>query len=196
MRPSGLVGHFPLVRPETDLRVPPQRIPLCPECPPGEDAMAVMKPDIVFFGEGLSPEFHQAMARDKAECDLLIVMGSSLKVRPVALIPSKCFPLPRTALCVHCREVDPEVAAASAIFRLHFLKYFSVFSALLRQLRERATWTLLALSIECGKSRIVSDKMKTAGRSFSCPVSSSSLLPLMALRRLVNLTRVHAAKAR
>ncbi|KAM7305220.1 NAD-dependent protein deacetylase sirtuin-1 [Ixodes scapularis] len=65
-----------------------QRIPLCPECPPGEDAMAVMKPDIVFFGEGLSPEFHQAMARDKAECDLLIVMGSSLKVRPVALIPS------------------------------------------------------------------------------------------------------------
>ncbi|EEC07078.1 sirtuin type, putative, partial [Ixodes scapularis] len=69
-----------------------QRIPLCPECPPGEDAMAVMKPDIVFFGEGLSPEFHQAMARDKAECDLLIVMGSSLKVRPVALIPSECFP--------------------------------------------------------------------------------------------------------
>lgn len=65
-----------------------QRIPLCPECPPGEDTMAIMKPDIVFFGEGLSPEFHQAMARDKAECDLLIVMGSSLKVRPVALIPS------------------------------------------------------------------------------------------------------------
>lgn len=67
-----------------------QRIPLCPECPPGEEAgpMAVMKPDIVFFGEGLSPEFHQAMARDKAQCDLLIVMGSSLKVRPVALIPS------------------------------------------------------------------------------------------------------------
>lgn len=78
--------------------------------------MAVMKPDIVFFGEGLSPEFHQAMARDKAECDLLIVMGSSLKVRPVALIPSECFPLPRTALCAHCREVDPEVATATVTF--------------------------------------------------------------------------------
>ena len=50
--------------------------------------MFVSKQDIVFFGEGLSDEFHCAMSRDKDECDLLIVMGSSLKVRPVALIPS------------------------------------------------------------------------------------------------------------
>lgn len=48
-----------------------------------------MKPDIVFFGEGLPEEFHDKMAEDKDECDLLIVIGSSLKVRPVALIPSK-----------------------------------------------------------------------------------------------------------
>lgn len=49
-----------------------------------------MKPDIVFFGEGLPEIFHESMAKDKDECDLLIVIGSSLKVRPVALIPSKC----------------------------------------------------------------------------------------------------------
>lgn len=48
-----------------------------------------MKPDIVFFGEGLPDEFHDKMAEDKDECDLLIVVGSSLKVRPVALIPSE-----------------------------------------------------------------------------------------------------------
>lgn len=47
-----------------------------------------MKPDIVFFGESLPGEFHRQMASDKDECDLLIVIGSSLKVRPVALIPS------------------------------------------------------------------------------------------------------------
>ena len=47
-----------------------------------------MKPDIVFFGEGLPDAFHDAMAKDKDVCDLLIVIGSSLKVRPVALIPS------------------------------------------------------------------------------------------------------------
>jgi len=48
----------------------------------------IMKPDIVFFGEGLSDDFHHAITSDKSRCDLLIVIGSSLKVRPVALIPS------------------------------------------------------------------------------------------------------------
>lgn len=52
-------------------------------------SQGVMKPDIVFFGEGLPESFHKAMAEDKEDCDLLIVIGSSLKVRPVALIPSK-----------------------------------------------------------------------------------------------------------
>ena len=48
----------------------------------------IMKPDIVFFGEGLGDEFHNSVARDKERADLLIMIGSSLKVRPVALIPS------------------------------------------------------------------------------------------------------------
>nr|CAH7760117.1 unnamed protein product [Callosobruchus chinensis] len=47
----------------------------------------IMKPDIVFFGEGLPDAFHTAMADDRRHCDLLLVIGSSLKVRPVALIP-------------------------------------------------------------------------------------------------------------
>merc|ERR1712223_1537828 len=49
---------------------------------------SIMKPDIVFFGEGLGDEFHNAVAKDKDNVDLLIMIGSSLKVRPVALIPS------------------------------------------------------------------------------------------------------------
>ncbi|XP_053961063.1 NAD-dependent histone deacetylase sirtuin-1 [Anastrepha ludens] len=83
-----------------------QRIPVCPCCQPNvhqsvnaSDAVSdadlrklvengIMKPDIVFFGEGLPEEFHTVMANDKDRCDLLIVIGSSLKVRPVALIPS------------------------------------------------------------------------------------------------------------
>jgi len=51
-----------------------------------------MKPDIVFFGEGLPDHFHNSITRDKEFCDLLIVIGSSLKVRPVALIPSSLPP--------------------------------------------------------------------------------------------------------
>jgi NAD-dependent deacetylase sirtuin 1 len=53
---------------------------------------SIMKPDIVFFGEGLGDEFHQSVARDKEDVDLLIMIGSSLKVRPVALIPSSIDP--------------------------------------------------------------------------------------------------------
>lgn len=65
-----------------------QQIPRCPRCPTDSQEIAVMKPDIVFFGEGLPDTFHDAIGKDKDECDLLIVIGSSMKVRPVALIPS------------------------------------------------------------------------------------------------------------
>lgn len=51
-------------------------------------AAGIMKPDIVFFGESLPEKFHSTIELDKTKCDLLIVIGSSLKVRPVALIPS------------------------------------------------------------------------------------------------------------
>ncbi|KAJ8946100.1 hypothetical protein NQ318_010397 [Aromia moschata] len=87
-----------------------QNIPLCEVCHEGSESSVatgelgtpmgeamdyrdlvssgIMKPDIVFFGEGLPETFHEAMAIDKSQCDLLLVIGSSLKVRPVALIPS------------------------------------------------------------------------------------------------------------
>ena len=70
-----------------------QQIPRCPHCGP-DVKWGVMKPDIVFFGESLPERFHRQMAADKDVCDLLIVIGSSLKVRPVALIPSKFFHWP------------------------------------------------------------------------------------------------------
>uniref|UniRef100_A0A1A8EKQ6 protein acetyllysine N-acetyltransferase n=1 Tax=Nothobranchius korthausae TaxID=1143690 RepID=A0A1A8EKQ6_9TELE len=63
-----------------------QVVPRCLRCP--DIPLAIMKPDIVFFGENLPEMFHRAMKQDKDEVDLLIVIGSSLKVRPVALIPN------------------------------------------------------------------------------------------------------------
>ncbi|XP_062535674.1 NAD-dependent protein deacetylase Sirt2 [Armigeres subalbatus] len=44
----------------------------------------VIKPDIVFFGEGLPERFHVLPNKDFAECDLLIIMGTSLTVQPFA----------------------------------------------------------------------------------------------------------------
>ena len=57
-----------------------QKIPYCPKCP-SNTPEAILKPDIVFFGEALSDEFHKTISSDREKCDLLIVMGSSLKVR-------------------------------------------------------------------------------------------------------------------
>ncbi|KAI8347297.1 hypothetical protein B0O80DRAFT_217367 [Mortierella sp. GBAus27b] len=45
---------------------------------------ALMKPDIVFFGEKLPAVFHQSLKEDRGSVDLLIVIGSSLKVAPVS----------------------------------------------------------------------------------------------------------------
>ena len=44
----------------------------------------VMKPDIVFFREPLPAAYSTALAKDLRDADLLIVMGSSLQVYPVA----------------------------------------------------------------------------------------------------------------
>ena len=46
-----------------------------------------MKPDVVFFGEALPTEFLDSVDDDTTEADLLIVVGTSLQVYPVAGIP-------------------------------------------------------------------------------------------------------------
>ena len=46
----------------------------------------VIKPDIVFFGQNLPEDFYDALEKDCEICDLVIVIGSSLRVSPVAEI--------------------------------------------------------------------------------------------------------------
>lgn len=48
----------------------------------------LVKPDIVFFGEELPSRFQQLLGEDVERCDLLVVIGTSLLVMPVAGIPS------------------------------------------------------------------------------------------------------------
>lgn len=85
------------------------RIPKCPDCSqrkpaaktanksagsdddddePDEDpAYGVMKPDITFFGEPLPSRFEELLlGGDARKCDLLICLGTSLKVAPVSEI--------------------------------------------------------------------------------------------------------------
>ncbi|KAG8215049.1 DHS-like NAD/FAD-binding domain-containing protein [Butyriboletus roseoflavus] len=50
--------------------------------------VGVMKPDITFFGEKLMDNFDQALLDDRDKVDLLLVIGTSLKVSPVSEILS------------------------------------------------------------------------------------------------------------
>lgn len=63
-------------------------VPYCSSCG------GLVKPDIVFFGEGLPQRFHTLAATDFKACDLLIVMGTSLAVQPFASlidqVPKSC----------------------------------------------------------------------------------------------------------
>ncbi|KAH8551390.1 DHS-like NAD/FAD-binding domain-containing protein [Umbelopsis sp. PMI_123] len=82
-----------------------QRVPECPQCSAqtkAEEKLAnddsddesglpvirqsIIKPDITFFGEKLPDDFDKGLAVDSEKVDLLIVMGSSLKVSPVSEI--------------------------------------------------------------------------------------------------------------
>ncbi|AMD19061.1 HBR160Wp [Eremothecium sinecaudum] len=49
-------------------------------------SFGVIKPDITFFGEALPSEFHSNIREDVLQCDLLICIGTSLKVAPVSEI--------------------------------------------------------------------------------------------------------------
>ena len=55
-----------------------RRVPHCPSC------SAVVRPDIVFYGEMLDSAVMEGAARAISEADLLIVAGTSLVVYPAA----------------------------------------------------------------------------------------------------------------
>ncbi|KAI9674788.1 MAG: NAD-dependent histone deacetylase sir2 [Caeruleum heppii] len=66
-----------------------------------------MKPDITFFGEDLPEVFHDRIQRDIKLADLVIVIGTSLKVAPVSEIPGA---LPSHVPQVYIsREIAPHV---------------------------------------------------------------------------------------
>lgn len=56
-----------------------------PKCECG----GLVKPDIVFFGEGLPEEFFEGYSEDVPEADLVIVAGTSLTVSPFSMLPSE-----------------------------------------------------------------------------------------------------------
>ncbi len=61
------------------------RIPHCPEC------SAILKPDVILFGEQLPQKMLCEAQLEARTCDLIIVIGSSLEVLPVAGLPMQAI---------------------------------------------------------------------------------------------------------
>jgi len=70
-----------------------ERIPRCQFCG------GLVKPDIVFFGESLPSSFFEKAITDFPKCDLLLVIGTSLKVQPFASLVDQVPPdIPRVLI--------------------------------------------------------------------------------------------------
>ncbi|KAJ3366791.1 NAD-dependent protein deacetylase sirtuin-1 [Allomyces javanicus] len=108
-------------------------VPKCPKCPP-DSPFPVIKPDIVFFGEQLPDEFHDQIKPDLAATDLILVIGSSLKVAPVSEILSS-VPDHVPQLIIN-RELLPYLAHH---FDVHLLGNADT---VVMELCRRAGWTL------------------------------------------------------
>lgn len=62
-----------------------KKLPYCPACG------ALLKPDVILFGEQLPQKaWYQAQAETR-KCDLMLVIGSSLEVLPVAGLPMQAI---------------------------------------------------------------------------------------------------------
>lgn len=60
-------------------------IPHCPDCG------AILKPDVILFGEQLPQKALYQAQQEARNCDLFIVIGSSLEVLPVAGLPMQAI---------------------------------------------------------------------------------------------------------
>jgi NAD-dependent deacetylase len=60
-------------------------IPQCPACG------AILKPDVILFGEQLPQKAMSEAQKEARKCDLVMVIGSSLEVLPVAGLPMQAI---------------------------------------------------------------------------------------------------------
>lgn len=81
----------------------------------------ILQPDITFFGEKLTDDFDKALLEDRPSVDLLLVIGTSLKVSPVAEILSKLHSDTTPKLVLTSSSALPAFCAASVFCQVPFL---------------------------------------------------------------------------
>ena len=83
-----------------------------PSC---EKCSGLLKPNAIFFGESLETEVLQAADEMISDCDLLLVLGSSLVVYPVAFYPQKAISKGAKLAIINIQETDMDPVAEVVI---------------------------------------------------------------------------------
>ncbi|MFX1386389.1 MAG: NAD-dependent deacetylase [Promethearchaeota archaeon] len=79
-----------------------------PSC---EKCRGMLKPNAIFFGEPLESKTLEAADAMISDCDLLLVLGSSLVVYPVAFYPQKALSLGAKLAIINIQGTDMDSAA-------------------------------------------------------------------------------------
>ncbi|MFX1571724.1 MAG: NAD-dependent deacetylase [Promethearchaeota archaeon] len=88
------------------------KVPMCEVC------NGMLKPNAIFFGEPLESEVLAAADKMIADCDLLIVLGSSLVVYPVAWYPQKALAIGAKLAIINIQETDVDSMAEVVIHEI------------------------------------------------------------------------------
>ncbi|MBY8992834.1 MAG: NAD-dependent protein deacylase, partial [Candidatus Lokiarchaeota archaeon] len=83
-----------------------------PSC---EDCNGLLKPNAIFFGEPLNSDTLFAAEKMLSNCDLLLVLGSSLLVYPVAFYPRKALSNGSKLVIINIQETDMDDQAEVVI---------------------------------------------------------------------------------
>ncbi len=86
-----------------------QSTPSCEKC------SGLLKPNTIFFGEPLESETLQAADEMISKCNLLLILGSSLVVYPVAFYPQKILSKGAKLAIINIQETDMDSAAEVVI---------------------------------------------------------------------------------
>lgn len=122
----------------------------------------IMKPDITFFGEQLPNDFFDRLKDiDKDKVDLVIVMGTSMKVAPVSEIPNFLS-----------RDVPQIYISRDPIHHINFdINLLGDCDVIVAELARRAGWTLNHKMIPDGQTTEVAE-VKDAEHTYSVKVAS------------------------
>ncbi|XP_050711469.1 NAD-dependent protein deacylase sirtuin-5, mitochondrial-like [Eriocheir sinensis] len=92
-----------------DARIPVSELPRCKKC------SGLLRPNVVWFGEGLDPDVLERAGNELDQCDLCLVVGTSSVVYPAAMFAPQV-----AARGVPVAEFNIEATPATDDFGFHF----------------------------------------------------------------------------